>query len=94
MEPATTAGALYVGAGLALFLCRHAWFRRTLHLGGPWLRIATAAAVLATVPVGLFAAALTQLAAAAVVLCAAVALGDRVQRRQAARAEAPGRLVR
>ncbi|SDM49939.1 Low temperature requirement protein LtrA [Streptomyces wuyuanensis] len=93
MEPATTAGALYVGAGLALFLCGHAWFRRILHLGGPWLRITTAAAVLATVPVGLFTAALTQLAAVAVVLCTALALGNRVQRRQA-RAEASGRLVR
>ncbi|MDI9883643.1 low temperature requirement protein A [Streptomyces sp. HNM0645] len=93
LEPATTAGALYVGVGLALFLCGHAWFRRVLRLGGPWLRAAAAAAALATVPLGLFTAAPTQLAATAAALCLAVALGNRVQRRRAD-AETPGRPVR
>ncbi|MEV8309224.1 low temperature requirement protein A [Streptomyces flavidovirens] len=36
LEPASTAGALFVAAGIALYLCGHAVFRRTLHLGGPW----------------------------------------------------------
>ncbi|MFD5098256.1 low temperature requirement protein A [Streptomyces albidochromogenes] len=80
LDHATTAGALYVAAGIALYLCGHAVFRRTLHLGGPWLRLATSAAVLATVPIGVYGAALAQLAVVLLLLCLCATLDLRATR--------------
>jgi low temperature requirement protein LtrA len=46
------APALAIGAGAALFLAGQAWFRRALHLGTPWPRLAAALFALATAALG------------------------------------------
>ncbi|MFE9396678.1 low temperature requirement protein A [Streptomyces flavidovirens] len=82
LEPASTAGALFVAAGIALYLCGHAVFRRTLHLGGPWLRLATSAAILATVPIGVYGAALAQLGVVLFLLGLCATLDLRIPRKE------------
>jgi low temperature requirement protein LtrA len=44
--------ALAIGGGAALFLAGHAAFRRALHLGTPWPRLAAAVFALATAALG------------------------------------------
>jgi low temperature requirement protein LtrA len=46
------APAVAIGAGVALFLAGQAAFRRALHLGTPWPRLATALFALATAALG------------------------------------------
>ncbi len=61
--------ALALGAGTALFLVGDVLFRRALRIGRPWLRLAAAAAALASVPLGLVRAAV-QLVVLLVILVA------------------------
>jgi low temperature requirement protein LtrA len=44
--------ATALAGGVALFLAGIAYFRRCMSIGGPWTRLAAAAAVLASIPVG------------------------------------------
>ena len=60
--------ALAVGGGVALFLAGDLWFRRVLRLGRPWYRLACLFAALASVPLGLVAAAAQLLAIVAVLV--------------------------
>jgi hypothetical protein len=63
-------GAVALGGGVALFLGGDAEFRRVLHVGPARSRVAAAAAALATVPLGLVAAAVVQLGVLVVVIAA------------------------
>jgi low temperature requirement protein LtrA len=86
-DPLDLAHALMLAGGTALFLVGDVLFRRTLHLG-PGAPQATAAALaLATIPLGLAASALTQLAALVLVLAASLL----VEPRLAGSAEGPTR---
>jgi low temperature requirement protein LtrA len=51
-QPHPAGQALAIGGGTALFLAGHAAFRRALHLGPAWPRLATAVFALATAALG------------------------------------------
>jgi low temperature requirement protein LtrA len=72
----TTAQALALGGGVALFLAADVWFRRVLGLGRSVHRAAAALLALATVPLGASVAAVAQIAILAALLAAALA-GER-----------------
>jgi low temperature requirement protein LtrA len=67
-DPIDLAHALMLSGGVALFLAADVLFRRTLDLGPGRLRGAAAAFALATIPLGLWLSALTQLTALVLVL--------------------------
>jgi low temperature requirement protein LtrA len=69
----TTAQALTLGGGVALFLLSDVWFRAVLGLGRSAWRAAAAVAALATVALGAEVAAVAQLAALVVALGLALA---------------------
>jgi low temperature requirement protein LtrA len=69
----TTAQALALGGGVALFLAADVWFRRVLLLGRSVHRAVAAVLALATVVLGTGIAAIAQLAALVVLLTAALA---------------------
>jgi low temperature requirement protein LtrA len=75
------APALAIGAGAALFLAGQAWFRRALHLGTPWPRLAAALFALATAALGATVSIEAQLV---VLLAGLVGLLSRQRRRAAA----------
>jgi low temperature requirement protein LtrA len=79
------APALAIGAGAALFLAGQAWFRRALHLGTPWPRLAAALFALATAALG----ATVSIEAQLVVLLAGLVGLLSLERRRAA-ASRPG----
>ncbi|WP_067697639.1 low temperature requirement protein A [Nocardia jejuensis] len=66
-EPAAAAAALALSGGLALFFLGQFGFRLVLGLPRPWMRLAAAAAVLATAPIGVVWVAWGQLAVLIVV---------------------------
>jgi len=70
------AQALVLGGGVAIFLLGDALFRTILRLGTPWFRMLAAVGALLTVPLGLWLAAIVQLAALVAVL-AALLLAER-----------------
>jgi low temperature requirement protein LtrA len=72
-DPLTTAEALVLGGGVALFLAADVAFRRILGLGRSPHRAVAALLALATIPLGSEVAAVAQLAALVVVLGAALA---------------------
>jgi low temperature requirement protein LtrA len=72
-DPLTTAQALALGGGVALFLAADVWFRRILSLGRSVHRAVAAALALATVVLATEIAAVAQLAALVVILAAALA---------------------
>jgi low temperature requirement protein LtrA len=72
-DPLTTAEALVLGGGVALFLAADVGFRRILGLGRSPHRAVAALLALATIPLGSEVAAVAQLAALVVVLAAALA---------------------
>jgi low temperature requirement protein LtrA len=74
-EPLGWAPATAVGAGAALYLVGHAWFVRILRIGGARYRLAAAAAVLATIPLG-HVVAVAQLAAVPLIMAAALIAED------------------
>ncbi|MGH8823700.1 MAG: low temperature requirement protein A [Jiangellaceae bacterium] len=67
-SPMSLGGAVALGGGVALFLTGDAEFRRVLHVGPAKSRLATAAAAVATVPLGLVTMAVVQLGALVVVI--------------------------
>jgi low temperature requirement protein LtrA len=69
-QPHPVGQALALSGGVALFLAGDAWFRATLRIGTPWLRLATAAFALAATALGAAVAVEAQLA----VLLAALVL--------------------
>jgi low temperature requirement protein LtrA len=69
----TSAQALALGGGVALFLAADVWFRRVLRLGRSVHRAVAAVLALATVVLGTGIAAVAQLAALVVLLAAALA---------------------
>jgi low temperature requirement protein LtrA len=81
-DPLTTAEALVLGGGVALFLAADVAFRRILGLGRSPHRAVAALLALATIPLGSEVAAVAQLAALVVVLGAALA-GEGAARRGA-----------
>jgi low temperature requirement protein LtrA len=81
-DPLTTAEALVLGGGVALFLAADVGFRRILGLGRSPHRAVAALLALATIPLGSEVAAVAQLAALVVVLAAALA-GEGAARRGA-----------
>ena len=68
--PMSMGGAVALGGGAALFLGGDAEFRRVLHVGPARSRVVAATAALATVPLGLVAAAVIQLGVLVVVIAA------------------------
>jgi low temperature requirement protein LtrA len=68
------ADALYLGAGAALFLVGDAVFRHVLRIGRERTRLAAAALVLCTVPLGTEVSAVAQMLAVALVLAGTLAL--------------------
>jgi low temperature requirement protein LtrA len=68
--PMSVGGAVALGGGAALFLGGDAEFRRVLHVGPARSRVVAATAALATVPLGLVAAAVIQLGVLVVVIAA------------------------
>lgn len=72
-DPLTTAEALALGGGVALFLAADVGFRRVLGLGRAAHRVAAALLALATIPLGTEIAAAAQLAALVVILAVALA---------------------
>ncbi|MFF0544984.1 low temperature requirement protein A [Nocardia thailandica] len=77
-ERAEPAAAAALSGGVALFFAGQYFFRRTLGLPRAWVRAASAAAVLVTVPVGVYGVAWAQLAALVAVAYAAVIADDRL----------------
>ena len=73
----STARAVLLAAGVALFLAGDALFRHTLAIGTPWWRALAALLALATIPVGSAGSAAAQLAALVVVLLACLLLEQR-----------------
>jgi low temperature requirement protein LtrA len=76
----STAHALALGGGLAVYLAGDVGFRRTLGLGRGRLRLAAAVLALVTVPLGSAVAAFAQIAALVAMLALVVA-GERRQER-------------
>jgi low temperature requirement protein LtrA len=74
-EPMHWGPAFALGCGVALYLVGHAVFLRLLHLPGGTYRLATAAAVLATVPLGHLVA-VAQLAAIPIIMAAGAIAED------------------
>lgn len=74
-DPLDWAPAIALGTGTALFLLGHAWFLRILRVPGGSYRLAAAAGVLATIPLGHLVA-VAQLAAVPVVMAAAMIAED------------------
>ena len=74
-DPIAWAPAVALGTGAALFLLGHAWFLRVLRLDGVVHRLAAAAAVLATIPLG-HVMAVVQLAVVPVIMAAALIIED------------------
>ena len=72
--------ALALGGGVALYLFGDALFRRSLRMAPGWFRAAAGLVALASVPLGLFAGAVAQLAFLVAVLVATVALEKRLSR--------------
>jgi low temperature requirement protein LtrA len=72
-DPLTTAQALALGGGVALFLAADVWFRHVLGLGRAAHRAIAALLALATIPLGTEIAAVAQLAALAGLLAVALA---------------------
>ena len=70
-QPHPVRQAFALSGGVALFLAGDAWFRYTLRIGTPWLRLATAVFALAVTALGATVAVEAQLA---VLLCALVAM--------------------
>ena len=70
-QPHPVGQAFALSGGVALFLAGDAWFRHTLRIGTPWLRLATAVFALAVTALGATVAIEAQLA---VLLCALVAM--------------------
>ena len=66
--PMSLGGAVALGGGVAMFLIGDAEFRRVLHVGPARSRLAPSTAALATVPLGLVAAAVVQLGVLVVVI--------------------------
>jgi low temperature requirement protein LtrA len=75
--------ALALGGGVALYLVGDALFRRSLHMAPGWFRAAAGAVALASVPVGLCAGAVAQLAFLVALLAATAVLEKRFTRRRA-----------
>jgi low temperature requirement protein LtrA len=69
-QPHPVGQAIALSGGVALFLAGDAWFRATLGIGSPWIRLATAVFVLAAAALGATVAVEAQLA----VLLAALVL--------------------
>jgi low temperature requirement protein LtrA len=76
-EPLHGGPAVALAGGVALFIAGDVLFRRVMRIGPSLVRTAAAAAALATIPVGLWAAA-AELAALAAVVAAALALEQRL----------------
>jgi low temperature requirement protein LtrA len=76
----TSAQALALGGGVALFLAADVWFRRVLGLGRSLHRAVAALLALATVAVGTGVSAVAQLAVLVVILAAALAGEGTMQR--------------
>ncbi|GAB3858571.1 low temperature requirement protein A [Dactylosporangium cerinum] len=75
LEPLHWPSAIVLSAGAATFLLGHAAFLSILQLPGAWYRVAAAAGVLATIPLGHWRA-VAQLTAILVVMAAAVIARD------------------
>lgn len=75
-EPASTAAALALSGGVALYFFGQVCFRWVLGLARPWLRLVAAVAVLATAPIGVVWVAWAQLAILVVVGYGFVILDD------------------
>ncbi|MFB7724000.1 low temperature requirement protein A [Nocardia sp. NPDC056100] len=75
-ESASTAAALALSGGVALYFFGQCVFRRVLGLPRPWLRLIGAVAVLATAPIGVLWVAWGQLAVLVLVGYAFVILDD------------------
>ena len=88
-EPADWAPATALAGGVALFLAGSAAFRHVLGLGSPMTRIAAAAAVLATVPLGWYSSAAAQLVAVVVLLVGMIAVEMRMGEHAIAEASHP-----
>ncbi|MET0741533.1 MAG: low temperature requirement protein A [Candidatus Nanopelagicales bacterium] len=76
-DPVGGAGAWYLGSGIALFLLGTVAFRLALSTGAVALRMLAAAAVLATVPLGIWVSAWSQLVALLVVMVVCLAAEHR-----------------
>ena len=76
-DPAETAGAWNLAAGVGVYLVGEAAFRRALGFGTSVERLAGAVVVLATVPIGLAASAVAQLAAVVAVTVGVLAVDAR-----------------
>jgi low temperature requirement protein LtrA len=76
--------ALALGGGVALYLFGDALFRRSLRMAPGWFRAVAGAVALASVPVGLAAGAVAQLAFLVALVAATAALEKRLIRRPAA----------
>jgi low temperature requirement protein LtrA len=74
-EPLSWAPAVALGVGAALFLLGHAWFLGILHIRGVVHRLAAAAGVLATIPLG-HVVAVAQLAAIPLIMATAMIIED------------------
>jgi low temperature requirement protein LtrA len=70
--------AVLVAGGASLYLLALAWFRAGLRFASPVPRLATAAVVLATIPLGTAVGTAVQLVAVAVVLAALLLLEHRI----------------
>jgi low temperature requirement protein LtrA len=79
----TSAQALALGGGVALFLAADVWFRRVLGLGRSIHRAVAAVLALATVAVGTSVSAVAQLAVLVVILAAALGGENTMQRGEA-----------
>jgi low temperature requirement protein LtrA len=74
-EPLHWPSAIVLGTGAAMFLLAHAWFLSILKVPGGWYRVAAAAGVLASIPLGHWLATV-QLTAILLVMAAAVIARD------------------
>jgi low temperature requirement protein LtrA len=73
----TTARAVFLGGGAALFLGGNALFRRSVEIGPGGLRAAAAVIALATIPLGVGVSAAAQIAALVALLGGAIAVEQR-----------------
>jgi low temperature requirement protein LtrA len=81
-EPLAWAPATAIAVGAALFLLGHAWFLRILRIDGVVHRLAAAAGVLATIPLG-HVVAVAQLVVVPLIMATAMIIEDLPRARQA-----------
>jgi len=76
-DPLAAYAATFLAAGVGLYLLGDALLRLAIGWGRTWIRMAAAGAALATIPIGLAASSVAQLAALLAVLVVTLALRER-----------------